>query len=229
MQPLNCTMKSKLVITNDGSHSIFNPEVNETYHSKHGAIVEAEYIFIRHGFSALNKKNLTILEIGFGTGLNALLTLQKATQKKVTVNYHTMELYPVNKDKYKKLNFTDLIGMEKDDLLDLHQSEWEKECQITDYFKLTKSKTSLENYTSKTKFDIIYFDAFSPEKQPELWTDIIFKKMHEYLKEDGFLVTYCAKGVVKRTMKAVGFEIVVLDGPPGKRQMTRANKSTSQK
>ena len=222
-------MKSKLVITNDGSHSIFNPEVNETYHSKHGAIVEAEYIFIRHGFSALNKKKLTILEIGFGTGLNALLTLQKATQKKVTVNYHTMELYPVNKDKYKKLNFTDLIGMEKDDLLDLHQSEWEKECQITDYFKLTKSKTSLENYTSKTKFDIIYFDAFSPEKQPELWTDIIFKKMHEYLKEDGFLVTYCAKGVVKRTMKAVGFEIIVLDGPPGKRQMTRANKSTCQK
>ena len=222
-------MINKLVITNDGSHSIFNPEVNETYHSKHGAIVEAEYIFIRHGFSALNKKNLTILEIGFGTGLNALLTSQKATQKKVTINYHTMELYPVNKDKYTKLNFTDLIGMEKDDLLDLHQSEWEKECQITDYFKLTKSKTSLENYTSKTKFDIIYFDAFSPEKQPELWTDIIFKKMHEYLKEDGFLVTYCAKGVVKRTMKAVGFEIVVLDGPPGKRQMTRANKTTSQK
>ena len=222
-------MTNKLVITNDGSHSIFNPEVNETYHSKHGAIVEAEYIFIRHGFSAANKKNLTILEIGFGTGLNALLTSQKATQKKVTVNYYTMELYPVNKDKYKKLNFTDLIGMEKDDLLDLHQSEWEKECQITDYFKLTKSKTSLENYTSKTKFDIIYFDAFSPEKQPELWTDIIFKKMHKYLKEDGFLVTYCAKGVVKRTMKAVGFEIVVLDGPPGKRQMTRANKSTSQK
>ncbi len=222
-------MTNKLVITNDGSHSIFNPEVNETYHSKHGAIVEAEYIFIKHGFSAVNKKTLTILEIGFGTGLNALLTSQKATQKKVTVNYHTMELYPVNKDKYKKLNFTDLIGMEKDDLLDLHQSEWEKECQITDYFKLTKSKSSLENYTSKTKFDIIYFDAFSPEKQPELWTDIIFKKMHEYLKEDGFLVTYCAKGVVKRTMKAVGFEIVVLDGPTGKRQMTRANKSTSQK
>ena len=222
-------MTNKLVITNDGSHSIFNPEVNETYHSKHGAIVEAEYIFIKHGFSAVNKKTLTILEIGFGTGLNALLTLQKATQKKVTVNYHTMELYPVNKDKYKKLNFTDLIGMEKDDLLDLHQSEWEKKCQITDYFKLTKSKSSLENYTSKTKFDIIYFDAFSPEKQPELWTDIIFKKMHEYLKEDGFLVTYCAKGVVKRTMKAVGFEIVVLDGPPGKRQMTRANKTTSQK
>jgi tRNA U34 5-methylaminomethyl-2-thiouridine-forming methyltransferase MnmC len=217
-------VSNKLVITNDGSHSIFNPEINETYHSKHGAIVEAEHVFIRNGFSAVNKQNINILEIGFGTGLNALLSSQKAVQKKVNVNYHTMELYPVNKESYTKLNFTDLIGLEQKELLILHTSAWEKECKINDYFTLTKSKSSLEKYTTNTKFDIIYFDAFSPEKQPELWNESIFKKMYSYLKEDGFLVTYCAKGVVKRTMKAVGFEIIVLDGPPGKRQMTRANK-----
>jgi len=222
-------MTNKLVITNDGSHSIFNPEVNETYHSKHGAIVEAEYVFIKNGLLAENKKQFNILEVGFGTGLNALLTAQKAQQKKIAVNYHGIELHPVPKESYSQLNFTELIGEEKSKLLQLHECKWEKEYTINNFFKLTKNEIDLENYTSKTKFDVIYFDAFSPEKQPELWTDIIFKKMHDYLKEDGFLVTYCAKGIVKRTMKAVGFEIVVLDGPPGKRQMTRGNKSTSQK
>ncbi len=220
-------MSNKIVITNDGSHSIFNPEINETYHSKHGAIVEAEHVFIKNGFSSSDKKELNILEIGFGTGLNALLTSQKAVQKKIKVNYYSMELYPVPKESYTKLNFTDLIGLEKESLLSLHEIPWEKECKIHEFFTLTKSKSNLENYTSNTKFDIIYFDAFSPEKQPELWTDIIFRKMHDFLKEDGFLVTYCAKGVVKRTMKAVGFKVIALDGPPGKRQMTRADKNTT--
>jgi len=222
-------MTNKLVITNDGSHSIFNPEVNETYHSKHGAIVEAEYVFIKNGLLAEYKKQFNILEVGFGTGLNALLTAQKAEQKKITINYHGIELYPVPKESYIQLNFTELIGEEKSKSLQLHECEWEKEHVINNFFKLTKNKIALENYTSKTKFDIIYFDAFSPEKQPELWTAEVFQNMYDLLKEDGFLVTYCAKGVVKRTMKAVGFEIIVLDGPPGKRQMTRANKTTSQK
>ena len=220
-------MNNKIVITNDGSHSIFNPEINETYHSKHGAIVEAEHVFIKNGFSKANKNELNILEIGFGTGLNALLTSQKAVQKSITVNYHTMELYPVPKENYTQLNFTDLIGLEKESLLNLHETPWEEECKINEFFSLNKSKSDLEHYTSNTKFDIIYFDAFSPEKQPELWTEIIFKKMYNYLKEDGFLVTYCAKGVVKRTMKSVGFDVIALDGPPGKRQMTRADKNTT--
>ena len=222
-------MTNKLVITNDGSHSIYNPEVNETYHSKHGAIVEAEYVFIKNGLLAENKKQFSILEVGFGTGLNALLTAQKAQQKKISINYHGIELYPVPKESYIQLNFTKLIGEEKSKLLQLHECKWEKEHIINNFFKLTKNEIALENYTSKTKFDIIYFDAFSPKKQAELWTAEVFQNMYDLLKEDGFLVTYCAKGVVKRTMKAVGFEIVVLDGPPGKRQMTRANKTTSQK
>jgi len=222
-------MKNKLVITNDGSHSIFNAEMNECYHSKHGAIVEAEYVFIKNGLLAENKKQFNVLEIGFGTGLNALLTAQKARQKNISVNYHAIELYPVPEKNYSQLNFTELIGERKSKLLQIHECEWEKEHVINNFFNLTKNEIALEKYTSNTKFDIIYFDAFSPEKQPELWTAEIFQNMYDLLNEDGFLVTYCAKGVVKRTMKVVGFEIIVLDGPPGKRQMTRANKSISQK
>ncbi len=222
-------MGNNLVITNDGSHSIFNPEINETYHSKHGAIVEAEHVFIKNGLLAENKKQFNILEVGFGTGLNALLTAQKARQKKISVNYHGIELYPVETANYIQLNFCELIGADNSELLKLHECNWETGNKIHDFFKLTKNKIALEDYTSNAKFDIIYFDAFSPEKQPQLWIAEIFKNMHNLLKEDGFLVTYCAKGVVKRTMKEVGFEIVVLDGPPGKRQMTRANKFISQK
>jgi len=222
-------MKRKLVITNDGSHSIFNAEMNECYHSKHGAIVEAEHVFIRNGLLAENKKQFNILEVGFGTGLNALLTAQKAIQKNISVNYHGIELYPISLANYTQLNFCELIGIDNSELLKLHECNWETENKIHDSFKLTKNKIALEDYTSDTKFDIIYFDAFSPEKQPQLWTAEIFKNMHHLLKEDGFLVTYCAKGVVKRTIKEVGFEIVVVDGPPGKRQMTRANKFISQK
>ena len=217
-------MENKLIITNDGSHSIFNTKINECYHSRHGAIVEAEHVFIKNGFSAINKSQITILEVGFGTGLNALLTYQKAIHKSIKVNYHAIEAYPIKKENYKNLNFTDLIGLEKEQLLLLHSCIWEQKNEISSYFSLLKNKTTLEKYNSNIKFDIIYFDAFSPEKQPELWSKIIFNKMHTHLKKDGFLVTYCAKGSVKRTMKTVGFEVIALDGPPGKRQMTRGNK-----
>ena len=218
-------MKNKLIITNDGSHSIFNHTINECYHSKHGSIVEAEHVFIKHGFSTENKSKLNILEIGFGTGLNALLTYQKTSQKLIKVNYHTIENRPIKKDIYTQLNFTDLIGLEQEELLKLHNCSWNTEHLISPHFKITKHLKSLEKYDTDLKFDIIYFDAFSPEKQKELWTKKTFKKMYRILKKNGFLVTYCAKGIVKRTMKSVGFEIIVLDGPPGKRQMTRGNKS----
>ena len=217
---------NKIVITNDGSHSIFNDKINECYHSKHGAIVEAEHVFIRNGFSRSIKKDLSILEIGMGTGLNTLLTKQKANIKKVNVSYHAIELYPIKKNVFSKLNFTDLIGMHQQELLDIHICDWGKHNIIDEYFNLRKDCINAESFTTDTKFDIIYFDAFSPEKQPELWSEQIFRKMFDFLKADGFLVTYCAKGIVKRTMKKVGFDIEVLDGPPGKRQMTKANKTS---
>lgn len=222
-------MKNKLVITNDGSHSLFNSDVNETYHSKHGAIVEAEHVFIKNGLLSENKKEFTILEVGFGTGLNALLTSHHSKLKKISISYNAIELYPILKTDYSKLNFTKLIGIDNSELLDIHDSKWEQEHKIHEYFKLLKNRIDLEEYSTSSKFDIIFFDAFSPEKQPNLWSENIFKKMHKILKNDGFLVTYCAKGSVKRTMKSVGFEIIVLDGPPGKRQMTRANKNIIQK
>ena len=220
-------MKNKLVITNDGSHSIFNSKINECYHSKHGSIVEAEHVFIKHGLSAVNKTKLNILEVGFGTGLNALLTYQKTSQRSINVNYHTIETHPIEEKIYKQLNFTDLIGLEQEDLLKIHNCSWDVEHVISPYFKIKKNHTALEKYNTDIRFDIIYFDAFSPDKQEELWTKKIFENMYKILKNDGFLVTYCAKGIVKRTMKSVGFEVVVLDGPPGKRQMTRCNRSAT--
>ena len=217
-------MNNQIVITNDGSHSIFNSIINECYHSKNGAIIEAEHIFIKNGFSSFKKESVNILEIGFGTGLNALLTYQKAEQKLITVNYHAIELYPLKKNFFMQLNYTNLIGLKKKEFLAIHKCNWGTEYSISNYFKLTKNHISTQKYNTNLKFDIIYFDAFSPEKQPELWTKEIFQKMYYFLKNNGILVTYCAKGEVKRIMKEVGFKIDVLDGPPGKRQMTRANK-----
>ena len=217
-------MERELVITNDGSHSLFVPKINECYHSRHGSIVEAEHVFIKNGLLAEKNKHLNILEIGFGTGLNALLTAKKAKQKNLYISYHAIELYPVAKKEYTQLNFSELIGIKKENLIQLHEAKWEEACKINNNFTLTKNNISAEKYETNTRFDIIYYDAFSPEKQPELWNESIFKKMHHFLKEDGFLVTYCAKGIVRRTLKAVGFEVISLDGPPGKRQMTRANR-----
>ncbi len=217
-------MKNKIVITNDGSHSVFNSKINECYHSRHGSIVEAEHVFIRNGFSIVSNKQISILEIGLGTGLNALLTQHKAITKKINVFYHAIELFPIKKEIYTKLNFPELIGINQKELLMIHDCEWEMENRINEYFNIKKECISLEYFDTDIKYDIIYFDAFSPEKQPELWNKEIFIKMFNCLKNDGFLVTYCAKGIVKRTMKEVGFHVEVLDGPPGKRQMTKANK-----
>tara|TARA_B100001142_G_scaffold17428_1_gene16184 strand:+ start:1198 stop:1878 length:681 start_codon:yes stop_codon:yes gene_type:complete len=225
---MDSVKKSNIITTNDGSHSVYNSRIQESYHSKHGAIVEAEHVFIRNGLLAEKNKKLNILEIGFGTGLNALLTSHHSKNKMIHVNYHAIELYPINKELYNTLNFTEMIGIDKAELLRLHQSKWGKKNIIHKYFSLIKNKIDLRVYTTNIKFDIIFFDAFSPEKQPELWDIKIFKNMYSILKDDGFLITYCAKGVVKRTMQKAGFKITVLDGPPGKRQMTRANKNIIQ-
>ena len=217
-------MKREIIITNDGSNSIFIEEINESYHSKHGAIVEAEHVFIKNGLLVNNKRNKKILEVGFGTGLNALLTVQKCMQKNINVDYHAIELFPINKKEYNLLNFSELIGSKKSLFLKLHNSSWQEKIKITDKFQLTKYNIAIQNYNTKKKFDIIYFDAFSPNKQPDLWTYDIFKKMYSLINENGFLVTYCAQGKFRRILKEIGFNVISLDGPPGKRQMTRAHQ-----
>ena len=214
-------MKKQLIITKDGSHSLFIPRLNETYHSKNGAITEAMHVFIRNGLHFHSKRNLNILEIGFGTGLNALLTLENLGNKKV--HYTTLEPFPIVEETYNKLNFHAFTKSDEESFLQLHNCEWEKEIQLSTNFTFFKTNNKLQNFNSG-KFDIIYFDAFAPEKQPEVWTKTVFEKMYCLLKENGFLVTYCAKGIVKRMLKSVEFEVESLVGPPGKREMVRANK-----
>lgn len=215
-------MKKELIITKDGSHSLFVPSLNETYHSIHGSISEAMHVFIKNGLMYHKKNTVDILEIGFGTGLNTLLTFKNVNHKKI--HYTTLEPYPISKKIYTKLNFQDFLDYDNNEFFNMHQSQWEKDVVISDNFTLEKKKISLQNYNIKKMFDIIYFDAFSPEKQPEIWEKEILKKCFRLLNVNGFLVTYCAKGIVKRTLKSVGFNIETLLGPPGKREMIRANQ-----
>lgn len=220
-------MKKEIIITKDGAHSLYIPKINETYHSVHGAISEAMHVFIKNGLNHHGQKNINILEIGFGTGLNSLLTIQQ--NNKEYIHYTTLEPFPISEEIYSKLNFYNLINYNKDSFIYLHTSDWKVDIKISKNFTLYKLKSTLQEFNSKKKFDIIYFDAFAPEKQPEMWTKKVFEKCYKILDTEGFLVTYCAKGVVKRTLKSVGFEIENLKGPPGKREMIRANKTTFQK
>ena len=220
-------MKKELIITKDGSHSLFVPDLNETYHSVHGSISEAIHVFINSGLLSHPKKNINILEIGFGTGLNTLLTLENIKNRKI--HYTSLEPYPISSEIYNKLNFHTVTNSNSETFLKLHRSDWEEKVFISENFTLYKTQKKIQNFISKKKFDIIYFDAFSPEKQTEMWTTVVFEKCFDLLNKYGFLITYCAKGIFRRTLKSVGFEVISLDGPPGKRQMTRANKSTYQK
>jgi len=220
-------MKKNIIITKDGSHSLFVSDLNESYHSVHGSISEAIHVFIKNGILSHPKQNINILEIGFGTGLNTLLTLENIKNRKV--HYTSLEPHPISSEIYNKLNFHTLTNSNSETFLKLHTSDWEKEVSISEKFTLCKTQTRLQNFISEKKFDVIYFDAFSPDKQTEMWTIEVFEKCFNLLNKDGFLITYCAKGIFRRTLKSAGFEVISLDGPPGKRQMTRANKSTSQK
>lgn len=218
-------MKKELILTNDGSHSLFVKKLNETYHSIHGSIAEANHVFITNGLQFHRKLNINILEIGFGTGLNALLTLLNLNQKRV--NYTSLEPFPISEKIYNKLNFHELLKSDKETFTKLHNSDWEVNVPFTKKFNLNKLRKKIQYFNSSEKFDIIYFDAFAPEKQSEMWTKEVLSKCYHFLKPKGFLVTYCAKGVVKRTLKEVGFLVESLDGPPGKREMIRAIKKRS--
>ncbi|WP_130734670.1 tRNA (5-methylaminomethyl-2-thiouridine)(34)-methyltransferase MnmD [Flavobacterium sp. J27] len=220
-------MKREIIITNDGSTSIHLPEWNESYHSKHGAIQEAKHVFIKQGLDLFsNKKQVAILEIGFGTGLNALITLLEAEQYQQHIQYTGIEAYPVALSEIEQLNYTkQLEAIEKQELfLTMHQSEWEQEIRLSNYFSITKREQFFDQIEDENKFNLIYFDAFGFRVQPELWSEAIFQKMYHALQSGGVLVTYACRTSIKNAMKACGFVEEKLPGAPGKREMLRATK-----
>ena len=220
--------KVKLKITADGSHTLYVEGLDETYHSVHGAIQEALHVYIKGGLNYFhNKAQINVLEIGFGTGLNTFLTFQESTNNKIHVNYTAIEAYPVDIELIGQLNYLRELKVtkaEKAVFYELHNSEWGRGVNINSSFQFTKLHSGIEEYVPQQKFDVIYFDAFGPRVQPGMWTKSIFEIMHASLVKNGILVTYCAKGSVKRTLKEIGFLVENIPGPPGKREMTRAIK-----
>ncbi|MFD2101191.1 tRNA (5-methylaminomethyl-2-thiouridine)(34)-methyltransferase MnmD [Flagellimonas iocasae] len=219
-------MKRKIITTGDGSKTIQIEDWDEQYHSKHGAIQEAYHVFIEHGLRLFQNEHIHILEIGFGTGLNALITLLEAPKQQLKVDYVGVEAYPVSMDEVNELDYCSQLHAEDHQPLfeKMHQSLWEENHAIASNFSLCKQQKDFLDINDADLFNLIYFDAFGARVQPELWTEEIFEKMFTALKKDGVLVTYAAKGSVRRALQAVGFTVERLPGPPGKREMLRAIK-----
>lgn len=215
----------KLLETEDGSLTLLSGRFGATYHATQGAKEESKHVFINHGLLLFlkqhPKKELRILEIGFGTGLNAFLSFLEAERLAVTIHYHAVDYYPVPADLVRQLNFSKSYSEEEQAVfMTMHEQAWDKEQQLSAHFFLSKHLEKIERFHSSQRFDLIYFDAFSPKEQPELWTEAIFKKMYALLNETGMLVTYCAQGQMKRNMKAAGFRVKALKGFAVKREMT---------
>ncbi len=217
-------MTIKVITTGDGSKSLFLPDLNETYHSKFGAITESEHVFIQAGYKYISKSVIRILEIGFGTGLNVLLTYLAHLKDNQKIYYETIEKYPLPGNIIDAVNYFKDTGT-KEIFKRIHNVTWQEDIALTERFVLHKNRIDLLDYNTDKKFDLVYFDAFAPDKQPEMWTQAIFDKMYKLLDINGILVTYSAKGSVRRTMQAAGFKVERLPGPPGKREMLRAVKS----
>lgn len=217
-----------LIVTEDGSHSLSVPELDETYHSSHGAIQESNHVFIKHGLLHWAENNpgkpIKIFEVGFGTGLNAFLTAIEADKKNIQVQYQSIELYPIDKEFVGQLNYPAQLEESSSLFEALHQASWEESIKINETFNLFKTKGSLIDFEFSETYDLIYFDAFAPSKQPELWEYPIIEKCYNALNKNGIFVTYSAKGQLKRDLKKAGFKLETLPGPPGKFEMVRAIK-----
>ena len=219
-------MKRNIIKTLDGSTTIQLQDWNECYHSKHGAIQEAKHVFIKNGLSLFQNKTISILEIGFGTGLNAFITFLEAPKLNLNIDYVGVEAFPVSPDEILAMNYIDELEASDKDLIfkTMHSCIWEQKNRLSNIFSLTKRKQFFEEINDVEQYDLIYFDAFGYRVQPELWSTEIFRSMYTSLKPNGTLVTYAARGVVKRSMIEVGFAVEKLLGPPGKREMFRATK-----
>lgn len=223
-------MKRKIITTQDGSSTIHLEEWNEHYHSTHGAIQEANHVYIKTGLfyvqQMFNPAQIHLLEIGFGTGLNAFMTYLETKKNNFSVNYQGVEAYPVSAEEIAQLNYITELNAENEAAIftKMQVCEWGKEAVLSKKFTLTKRQQFFDQIEDEAKFNLIYFDAFGARVQPELWTVSIFQKMYKALQKSGVLVTYAAKGSVRRAMQEVGFKVERLQGPPGKREMLRATK-----
>lgn len=221
-------MSIEIITTSDGSHSLLNTALNETYHSKHGALQESIHVFIKEGLDYFlqrkSQKDISILEVGFGTGLNALLTVQRALELPGNIiHYTSLETFPVPEEIWSKLNYIDSVGL-KEKFNQLHEAMWNEVVSITSGFNLRKLQLSLQQIDFSSEFDLVYFDAFAPNKQPEMWEIDVLKQVVNAMRADGVFVTYCAKGQLKRDLKSLGLEVETLPGPPGKKEMVRGIK-----
>jgi tRNA U34 5-methylaminomethyl-2-thiouridine-forming methyltransferase MnmC len=220
-------MNRQLIVTSDGSHSIFVPELDEHYHSVNGAIQESIHVFINAGLDYCKKKELTIFEVGFGTGLNAFLSLLYAESNNRSINYISVEKYPLNLTECTALNYAQMINPKMNDtFMKLHQCSWNITESITPQFNLLKIKNDFRdlNMESLPLFDVVFFDAFAPNKQPDLWQQDIYASIFNQCNIGAIFVTYCSKGIVRRDLQESGFKVERIPGPPGKKEMLRSIK-----
>jgi len=223
--------KSSILLTKDGSHTIFLPELDESYHSTHGAIQESNHVFISEGleYYSYNKgvKEISIIEMGFGTGLNALLSALFANNHNIRIDYETIEPYPLDHDLINELNYSEQLEhfLAEEIFKGIHEARWNESVSVHTDFCLKKIKQRFQDYKSDRCFDICFYDAFSPSKQPDMWEKPLLQKVYDVLSQGGVFVTYCAKGQLKRDLTTLGFEVDTIEGPPGKMQMVRAIKT----
>jgi tRNA U34 5-methylaminomethyl-2-thiouridine-forming methyltransferase MnmC len=221
----------EIITTADGSHSLLNKQLQETYHSQHGALQESLHVFVRHGLEffveATEASNpVRIFEVGFGTGLNALLTCSWVRDKNYSIEYSSIESYPLQEDVWKNLNYAHSPDEQKI-FHELHACKWNEIVVVQERFKLLKLSTTLQDIKLENRtYDVVYFDAFAPNKQPEMWELPMLEKVVHAMSDRGIFVTYCAKGQLKRDLRSLGLQVETLPGPPGKKEMVRATRST---
>ena len=219
-------MKREIIQTRDGSTTIHLPEWNESYHSKHGAIQEAYHVFIKNGLSIFEEKPISVLEIGFGTGLNCFITYLESKKNNQLIDYVGVEAYPVEIDEAMQMNYPrEIDAGETTTFKQMHKCDWEEKNVLSNDFALTKRKQFFQDIKDVAAFDLIYFDAFGFRVQPELWSEAIFAAMFKALKPNGVLVTYACRTSIKNAMLSAGFSVEKLPGAPGKREMLRATKA----
>jgi tRNA U34 5-methylaminomethyl-2-thiouridine-forming methyltransferase MnmC len=220
-------MSLKSIVTRDGSHSLLNESLNEPYHSYHGALRESQYVFIEMGFKKCEHlPHLNIFEMGFGTGLNVLLSCLQVLHAKTHIHYTSIETLPLPSTIYTALNYPQLLEQKESEALfaAIHSSDWEKDVALLPNFILHKKQCSMQDFSFSSNIDLVYYDAFGPVVQAELWEMSIFEKIYDAMNTNAVFVTYCAKGQLRRDLQHIGFNVERLAGPPGKREMLRATK-----